>query len=306
MPTIKRIAILGAGAMGGAYAAMLDTVSEFETMFVARGRRAERLAQDGLIVNGKTLHLPVVRPDQTTAPADLVMVALKHHHLNDALPDLAPLVDDRTTILSIMNGLESEETIGARYGREKLLLSIAVGIDALRDGNHISYSNPGKILFGEATNEEISPRVRLLQDAFTLAGIPHETPKDMQRTLWWKFMINVGMKQASAVMRAPYGIFQTSADARALMQTLMQEVITLARASDVNLSETDIEDWHNILQTLSPTGKTSMLQDIEAGRKTEVDVFAGKMVALGEELGIATPVNAALLHMIRVLERCKV
>ena len=84
MPTIKRIAILGAGAMGGAYAAMLDTASEFETMFVARGRRAERLAQDGLIVNGKTLHLPVVRPDQTTAPADLVMVALKHHHLNDA------------------------------------------------------------------------------------------------------------------------------------------------------------------------------------------------------------------------------
>jgi 2-dehydropantoate 2-reductase len=82
----------------------------------------------------------------------------------------------------------------------------------------------------------------------------------------------------------------------------MQEVFTLGEDSGVNLSEADIEDWCAILQTLSPEGKTSMLQDIEAGRPTEVDVFAGKVVALGRELGIATPVNAALRHAIRVLE----
>jgi len=86
------------------------------------------------------------------------------------------------------------------------------------------------------------------------------------------------------------------------MQALMHEVITLAQASGVKLSEVDIEDWHDILQTLSPKGKTSMLQDIEAGRPTEVDVFGGKVVALGRALGIVTPVNDALLHTIRVLE----
>ena len=305
MPTIKRIAILGAGAMGGAYAAMLDAVDAFDTTFVAGGARGARLAQDGLIVNGKTVKIPVVHPDNATAPADLIIVALKHHHLRDALGDLKPLVGDRTTIISIMNGLESEEIIGAVYGMDKLLLSIAVGIDALREGNRIAYSNPGKLIFGEARNAEISPRVQRLQTVFTQAGIPHDTPENMRRTLWWKFMINVGMNQASAVMRAPYGVFQTSADARALMQTLMQEVISLAQASDVNLSEADIEGWRDILQTLSPEGKTSMLQDIEAGRQTEVDVFAGKVVALGRELGIATPVNAALRHAIRVLEQRK-
>ena len=301
MPSIKTIAILGAGAMGGAYAAMLDTAEAFDTLFVARGQRAERLAKTGLIVNGRTLQLPVVQPDQATAPADLVIVALKDHHLKEALDDLKPFVGEHTTIISIMNGLESEAIIGEAYGPEKLLLSIAVGIDALRDGNRISYSNPGKILFGETRNKEISPRVKQLQKAFAQAGIPCETPEDMRRTLWWKFMINVGMNQASAVMRAPYGVFQTSEDARALMRALMQEVITLARASDVNLSETDIEDWCAILQTLSPNGKTSMLQDIEAGRQTEVNVFAGKVVALGREHRIATPVNAALRLAIRVL-----
>lgn len=302
MPSIKRIAILGAGAMGGAYAAMFDTAEAFDTMFVARGSRGKRLAQDGLIVNDKAIHLPVVQPNQAATPADLIIVALKHHHLKEALDDLRPLVGGRTIIISIMNGLESEETIGARYGMDKLLLSIAVGIDALRDGNCITYSNPGKILFGETRNVEISPRVRQLQTTFTQADIPYDTPEDMRRTLWWKFMINVGMNQASAVMRAPYGVFQTSADARALMRSLMQEVITLARASDVNLSEADIEDWCDILQTLSPDGKTSMLQDIEAGRPTEVDIFGGKVVAVGQTLDIATPVNTALLHTIRVLE----
>jgi 2-dehydropantoate 2-reductase len=302
-PPVKTIAILGAGAMGGAYAAMLSAVEAFDTLFVAHGPRAERLRRDGLIVNGQDLRLPVVGPGEGASPVDLIIVALKHHHLDAALPDLAPLVGDHTSIISIMNGLESETIIGNVYGKDKLLLAISVGIDAVRDGNRMTYSNPGKVLFGEALNTEISPRVRQVQEAFSQAGIPHDTPEDMIRTLWWKFMINVGMNQASAVMGAPYGVFQTSDDARALMQALMEEVITLARASNVNLAAKDIDDWLDILPTLSPEGKTSMLQDMEAGRPTEVDVFGGKVVALGNERGIATPVNAALLNIIRVLER---
>ena len=302
MPPITSIAILGAGAMGGAYAAMLDTVPEFETVFVARGARAARLAREGLIVNGRPLNLPVVRPEQSTAPVDLIIVALKHHHMAEALPDLAPFIGGQTTIISIMNGLESEEAIGARYGMDKVLLAIAVGIDALREGNRISHRSAGRLIFGEAENKAISPRVRRLQEAFTRAGIPHETPEDMRRVLWWKFMVNVGINQASAVMRAPYGIFQTSEDARSLMLTLMEEVVTLAKARGVNLSQKDIEDFLAILPGLSPDGKTSMLQDMEAGRPTEVDIFSGKVVSLGRELGVATPVNAALLKIIRVLE----
>jgi len=302
MPPVKTIAILGAGAMGGAYAAMLNSNEALDTMFVASGPRAEGLAQEGLVVNGTPLKLPVVGPEGPAGPADLIIVALKHHHLQAALPDLAPLVGEETTILSIMNGLESEAIIGTHYGKEKLLLAISVGIDALREGRHITYSNPGKLIFGEPANANISPRVRQLQDTFSRAGIPHATPEDMVRTMWWKFMINVGMNQASAVMGAPYGVFQTSEDARSLMNALMDEVIALARASNVNLSEKDVDDWLEILPTLSFDGKTSMLQDIEAGRRTEVDVFGGKVVALGRELGIATPVNAALLNIIRVLE----
>jgi 2-dehydropantoate 2-reductase len=121
--------------------------------------------------------------------------------------------------------------------------------------------------------------------------------------LWWKFMINVGVNAPSAVLRAPYGVFQTSPDARALMEALMHEVIALARAVGVNLVEQDVVDWVQVLNTLSPQGKTSMLQDMEAGRKTEIETFSGKAVALGREHGIPTPANQTMLRMVHVLEQ---
>jgi len=299
---IKSIAILGAGAMGAAYAAMFEDAGGFDTTLLARGERYERLIQDGLVVNGQTYRPQVIHPDDAWRPVDLVVVALKHHHLEGALPDLKPIVGPDTVIISVMNGLDSEQAIGAAFGMDKMLHCIAVGIDAVREQNRTVYSNPGKLYIGDAVNTPPGAKVERVRQALAQAGIPHEIPDDMIRVMWWKFMINVGMNQSSAVMRAPYGVFQSSPAAQALMRALMQEVIVLAQAGGVNLGEQDIEEWGGFLAKLSPQGKTSMLQDIEAGRKTEVEIFGGKVTALGHALGIATPVNETLLQIIQVLE----
>jgi 2-dehydropantoate 2-reductase len=303
MQTIKRVAVLGAGAMGASFAARFFDAPEFSTRLIAGGERYERLARDGLVVNEEAYQIPVVRPEAPSSPADLVLVAVKHHHLPQAVHDLRNIVGEGTTILSVMNGLESEETIGAVYGADKVLYAVSVGIDAVRQGNRVTYTKGGTHYFGEATNRPPSERVQRVQDAFTRAGIASETPPDMIRVMWWKFMINVSMNPPSAVMRAPYGAFQSSPEAQALMEALMREVITLARVEGVNLGEQDIADWYSVLQTLSPQGKTSMLQDIEAGRKTEIEMFAGKVVVLGREHGIPTPVNETMLRLIHVLEQ---
>ena len=185
-----------------------------------------------------------------------------------------------------------------------MIYAISVGIDAVREGNRITYTKPGKHIFGEANNSTISERVMRVQKAFDKAGIKYETPVDMLRMLfWWKFMVNVGVNQASAVLRAPYGVFHTDEDAQALMHSLMQEVVTLAQASAINLTAQDVKDWFPVLQTLSPKGKTSMLQDVEAGRQTEVDVFGGEVVKLGRQFNIQTPVNQAIVNIIKVIER---
>jgi 2-dehydropantoate 2-reductase len=303
MREITKVAILGAGAMGAYFATQFFDATEFSAAVVARDERYERLKGDGLVVNKKAYAIPVIHPDKAASPVDLIIVALKHHHLPQAVPDLRNLVGDQTTIISVMNGLDSEEIIGSVYGMDNLLYAVSVGIDAVRQGNQVTFSKPGKHYFGEATNPEPSPRVQRVQRAFDRAGITYETPPDMIRIMWWKFMINVGMNQASAVMRAPYGVFQSSPEAQELMETLMREVIVLAEAAQVNLVEKDIDDWYTFLNTLSPQGKTSMLQDIEAGRKTEVEIFGGKMVELGETYNIPTPVNRTVLRIIQVLER---
>jgi 2-dehydropantoate 2-reductase len=302
---IKKIAILGAGALGATYAAQFYDTDPDSVILIADGERYQRLRQAGFNLNGRQYTLPVLRPGEAEAPVDLIIVGLKHHHLDQALPDLRGFVGEHTTILSVMNGLDSEDMIGAVYGMDKLLYAIAVGIDAVREGNAVVVNNPGRIIFGEAENTSISPRVSQVRQALDRAGILHETPVDMLRILWWKFMVNVGVNQASAVMRAPYGAFQFSVDAQALMESLMREVLALAGQAGINLVEQDIADWYAVLNTLSPVGKTSMLQDIEARRKTEVEIFAGKVVALGQRYGVPVPVNETVMRIIRVLERAE-
>jgi len=302
MAPIENITIVGPGAMGAAYASLLYEVNPGCVQFVADGKRYERLCNEGVFVNGKRYAIPVVRPRDRITPSDLVIFAVKHYHLNDAIGDVECAIGDATDIMSVMNGIESEERLGAVFGVEKVLYAVAVGIDAVRMGNQVSYTNRGKILFGEARNPSPSERIKRIHMLFEKAGIPCETPFDMIRSLWWKFMINVGINQASAALRAPYSVFQTSQEARQLMQSAMEEVITLAGKEGVLLTRKDLENWHAVLSSLNPQGKTSMLQDVEAGRKTEVEMFAGKVIELGKRHGVSTPINQSLFDLIKEIE----
>ncbi len=301
-PTIKTVAIVGAGAMGAAYATMFSTAGTFSVFFLASGERYEKLRQQALVVNGKSYAIETMKPEHVKESVDLVLVALKHHHLPNALKDIQAVVGTETTILSVMNGLESEHILGSVCGMDKLVYAIAVGIDAVREENRFSFARPGRIIFGPGPQKDALGRVGRLEEALTRAAIPHEVPANIQRVMWWKFMINVGINQASAVLRAAYGVFHSSTNAQALMQMLMQEVITLANKVSIDLSPKDLDEWLAVLATLAPEGKTSMLQDIEAKRKTEVEIFAGRVVAMGLEHGIATPVNQTILHIIKTME----
>jgi 2-dehydropantoate 2-reductase len=300
--TIESAYIIGAGALGAVYAGLLFEMDENSVAFIAAGERGERLRHHGVIVNGRPYRIPVLHPEEIPRPADLVLVAVKHHHLDQAIGEMKKAVGDETTLLSVMNGIDSEERIGSVYGMEKVLYAINVGIDALREGNRVTYRNQGKILFGEARNPAWTERVRRVKEFFDRAGIVCDVPDDMIRTLWWKFMINVGINQASAVLGGSYVVFQTSQQARELMASAMQEVIRLAAEAGVQLTDKDVRNWYAVLDKLNPSGKTSMLQDVEAGRKTEVEMFAGKVIELGRRYGVPTPVNERLFEEIRRLE----
>jgi len=299
---IQSICIVGAGAMGAAYAAMISDAGGFSLFFLAQGTRYLKLKNKPLNVNGKDYDIPVMQPEEVTEHVDLIIVALKHHHLPEALQLIGSAVGPETTILSVMNGLESEQIIGRVCGMDKMVYAIAIGIDAVKEGDCFTYARPGNIIFGREPQKEDDGRVTGLHYALSRAAIPHEVSEDIMRIMWWKFMVNVGVNQASAVLSAPYGVFHSSPDAMALMQQLMLEVVALAEKNSINLTQKDLDDWKTVLLTLAPEGKTSMLQDVEAGRKTEVEIFAGTVVSMGIKHNIPTPVNLAIMHIIKVME----
>ena len=148
MSGIQRVAILGAGAIGSYFASSFYDSPGFSTVLIAKGPRLERLQRNGLVINRKAYQIAVIDPGKSQSPMDLIIVALKHHHLEQALQGLEKLVNDSTIFLSFMNGLESEERIGSLYGMDQVLYGISVGIDAVRQGNQISYTKPGKHYFG--------------------------------------------------------------------------------------------------------------------------------------------------------------
>ncbi|WP_320044750.1 2-dehydropantoate 2-reductase [uncultured Desulfobacter sp.] len=307
MNVIKTIAIFGAGAMGAAYAGLFTDNSDIRVCFAARGDRFVRLDGATIKVNGKNYTIPVVHPDRVARPFDLILVALKHHHLTDSvLKDINALTGQNSLVLSVMNGLESEKLLGRVCGHEKIVPAIAVGIDAVHENDCFTYSNPGNIIFGNdpaLPNAADTDRLERIKIALDMGGIPNEISPDIQRTMWWKFMVNVGVNQASAVLGASYRVFQNLPEARALMVSLMQEVLALARHRGINLHSSDIDQWLNVLNTLSPDGKTSMLQDMQAKRKTEVEIFAGAVENMGKADAIPTPVNSTFLNLIRVQEK---
>ncbi|MEA3471287.1 MAG: 2-dehydropantoate 2-reductase N-terminal domain-containing protein, partial [Thermodesulfobacteriota bacterium] len=189
MSAIKRVSLIGAGAIGSYYASKIFDLDRDCMSLIAAGRRYDRLRKEGFIINGRHFSIPLRRPGDEKGPADLIIVAVKHDHLQGAIRDIKSSVGEKAIILSIMNGIDSEEKIGSVYGMDKVLYGVAVGIDAVRIGNSVTYSKEGTLFFGEEKNSVPSERVRRVKELFDRAGIISETPQDMIRTLWWKFMI---------------------------------------------------------------------------------------------------------------------
>lgn len=303
MREIKRVSIVGLGAIGGIYGSKLLEMDPETLTVIADKKRAKKYGEEGIVINGKRYKFHCVDPIERVEPADLILVAVKYHHLPQTIEDIRNHVGDHTVILSLMNGISSEEILGKAYGMEKLLYGLCVGIDAIRTEEEIRCTSIGEIHFGEKVNKTHSPRVQAVKELFERAGIPYQVPEDMLRALWWKFLLNVGINQTSAVLKAPYKVFQEVKEAQELMEMTMKEVVVIAQKEGIHLTDEDLHSFNKFLNMLAPDGKTSMLQDIEAGRKTEVEMFAGTICELGEKHGIDTPMNKALFKMIRALEK---
>lgn len=304
MKKIHRALIVGAGAIGAAIASRIFDVNPDAVALAASGERMERYLREGFIINGKRYDFKLA--DATEGECyDLIILAVKNYDLTTAIGVMKPFVGKNTHILSLLNGISSEQILRAEFGKDAVPLAFIIGIDALRIGNRIDFPRPGEIRFGDEKNNpaNLRPAIAEIAEFLKSHNVPFSIPEDMVRAMWYKFMMNVGLNQWSAVLRAPYGVFQKNLIARDLVRQTMEEVVLLGAQLGVAISTADIDSLFAILDTLGPEGKTSMLQDVEAGRKTEVDAFAKVVVDEAGRLGIPVPFNEMLYRMISCIEQ---
>jgi 2-dehydropantoate 2-reductase len=303
MGEINKISLIGLGSIGSTYASKLHDMNPSLLRVITNNERYDRYTAKGFVVNGKNYHFNYIKPEVEVEPADLIIVAVKFHHLQQAIEDIKKHVGPNTTILSLMNGISSEKLIGEVYGMDKLLYGMVLAIDAVRAGNEINYASTAKIYFGEENNSSYSERVKAVKELFDKANIGYIIPENMLYTIWSKFMFNVGINQTSAVLKATYKVFQEIKEAENFLRAAMKEAWVLSHKHGINLKEEDIDKYVDLVKRQSPDSKTSMLQDVEAGRKTEVEMLAGTVCELGEQYGVETPINRVLFDIIRTMEK---
>ena len=298
---IERVAIVGMGALGLLYGTHIADHQGTEGLcYVMDEGRAEKYRDRFFYKNDRPYRLPVCEAKKA-GTADLVIVAVKYHGLSAALDEMKNCVGDHTVILSVMNGISSEEIIGARYGKEKLIYAVAQGMDAMKFENRLTFTKMGELRIG-AREECQRENLRKVREYFDKIQMPYTQDEDVLHRMWGKFMLNVGVNQCCMVYETNYGGCLREGEANRSMIAAMREVIALAHSQGIGIGEADLNEYVEILKKLSPEGMPSMRQDGLARRPSEVDMFAGTVIELAEKAGILVPTNQYLYRKVKEME----
>lgn len=300
MKEIKKVILCGLGAIGTIYADKLEKFDAENFKVLVDEARIERYKTNPIKFNGRQLNFDYILPSQEGFKADLIILATKFAGLKDAIKNIKNFVKEDTVILSLLNGVTSEDIIADVYGKDKMLYSYFIGHSSVRCGNSVTHDDVNTIVFGAENN--LGENVVAVKNFFDKVGINYKIPDDIKRSMWLKFMLNVSANQPTAILRMTFGDMFENTHFMKFAENIMREVQSVAKAEGVLNTETMVDEALKHLKTMTPDGKTSMLQDVEAGRKTEVDMFAGTVIELGKKHGISTPYNKILREMIGIIE----
>ena len=302
MQKIKKISLIGLGAMGVFFAPRLAAAYPEGFRVIADGERKRRLEEKGVIVNGVNYKFPIITPEEKGDPADLILIGVKGYGLDQAIEDIRNQVGEETLIISILNGVDSEEKLVKSFGEKHVLYGYMRMSVVMKDGKADFDPYWGKIHFGEKLNKEYSERVLAVKEVFDKADIPYEIDEDMLKGIWFKFMCNIGENMTCALLGIPFGGFQVSDHANWVRIEAMKEVAAIAQKKGISIGKEEIEMQNKTILTIPYPNKPSTLQDLEAFKHTEIDMFAGTVIQMGRELGIPTPICEMFYHGIHVLE----
>ena len=302
MKEIKKVLICGIGAIGSIFAHKISKFDNDNLKILVDSNRLEQYIKKPKIFNGEELNLNYVTPDNTDFKADLVIIGTKFNALDEVTENIKNFVDKNTIIMSILNGISSEETLANKYDWTNIPLAFFLGHSETIAPNTYFYDGRGCVVFGPKENKTNPEIINILKTYFTKTNITHKIPEDMNYTYWLKFMLNVCTNQPSAILKLTFSEMTSNQKFMSMFNNIMKEVQTIAKAEGVNNTEKMIPDALQALHNLMPEGKTSMLQDVEAKRQTEVEMLAGVIIKLGKKHNIPTPYNSVMYEMINTIQ----
>lgn len=300
--SIKKAAIIGKGAVGLLYGSIIErSMGPDAVEFVMDDARYERCKGDAVTVNGRPCGIATL-PASEAEPVDLVILAVKATGLDGAIATMERLAGPKTRIISLLNGVTSEERIAARFGWENTVLSVAQGMDAVFIGGALTFTHAGEIRFGAA--QGTTPGVVEDIEAFlSRAGIAHTVEQDIRHRMWTKLMLNVGINQTCMAYGGTYGTAsEQGSEQNRCFVAAMREALAVAHAEGVNVTEADLAQMAALIASLDPQGMPSMAQDRINRKPTEVEEFSGTIIRLADAHGILVPQNRWLYKRIREIE----
>lgn len=300
---LGKVGIMGVGAVGSMLADRLYEKHPDSLCVLASGARCNRLSFDGLTVNGKTFHPAIRDVALGLEDLDLIIIAVKNYHLESIVGDLKGRIRPGAYLLPVLNGVSATPFLQTAIPDARVLHGIVMRTDAERSGHRVTYNTTGELQFGYAKNSPVADEIIEIKNWLSVDGLKPVVYPDMERMQWKKWLVNIGANQVSVLARAEFRFFGKVSEIVDLMRLSMDEILAIAKRKHIDLTERDRDEVIQILINYPPHKKTSMLQDIEACRRTEIDAFAGTVVKYGSELGIATPYNNALYLGIKAMEK---
>ena len=296
-----RIAVLGAGAVGGYFGAVLARAGN-PVVMIARGENLEAMRQHGLRVQSHwgRFEAPVTATDDPRAvgEVDLVLYCVKTYQNGDALPLLRPMVGYDTLVITVQNGVDSYSEVARALERDNVLPG-AVYIEAERTGPGEFKQSGGvvRFVFGEQSGPS-TPRCLPVTETFLEAGVEVLTSQDMPKELWSKSLFITVLAGVTCAARTGLATVMASEAGRETLMAALKEVEAVARAKGVNLDADIVPKTWDYMVGWAKDLKASMQIDMEAGRPLELDAFTGAVVRLGKETGVPTPVNDTLYSVL--------
>jgi 2-dehydropantoate 2-reductase len=290
-----RIAVVGAGGVGGYFGARLVEAGE-DVVFVARGAQLAALRSSGLSIESPRGNASLGPQRASSDPAalgrvDAVLLCVKTWQVADTVPTLGGMVGPETCVVPFQNGVEAADQLVGLLGRGPVLGGVAKIVAYMDGPGRIrDVGGPTAAAFAELDNRP-SDRVERLRDAFRRAKLEVETPADIHAAVWSKFLFVATAGGVGAVARMPIGVLRRVPETRALLQGGMAEIAALAAARRVRLPGDIVDRTMAFVDTLPAEGTASLQRDIADGRRSELEAWSGAVVRLGRAAGVATPVH---------------